>query len=178
MRHLQNFASIICVTKNDGWVIETKDPTWRGIEFSPRLRIITSPIVRIPMRNRREGEDERRKKERREGKHRLGGQFSSVHYRRSRVAHVQLEKHVLKPVSPDRFREPHAPGSRIRVPTLFLHPPRPSSPSSSSSSTSSLSFTAFTSRLFHAADVCDWKQRLPRGTDVGRTGFAFTYAIF
>lgn len=77
---------------------------------------------------KKERRGRRKRKERREGKHRLGGQFSSVHYRRSRVAHVRLEKHVLKPVSPDRFREPHAPGSRIRVPTrlpLALPPPRP-----------------------------------------------------
>lgn len=120
---------------------------------------------------KKERRGRRKRKERWEGKHRLGGQFSSVHYRRSRVAHVRLEKHVLKPVSPDRFREPNLTAcARITDPGTHTTTPRPSAPSSSSSSTSPLSFTAFTSRLFQppmsAAGSSDFREaRMWAGPD-------------
>lgn len=79
------------------------------------------------MRKRREEEDEGGKRDERGSTVSADSSLPSI-IDDPGVAHVRLEKHVLKPVSPDRFREPHAPGSRIRVPTrlpLALPPPRP-----------------------------------------------------
>lgn len=128
----------------------------RGIEFSPRLRIITGPYSATLQKETRGTVASRRRRR---------TDSSSVHYRRSGV-HIRRETRP-KTGSADRFYEPHAPSD----PGTHTTP----SPPSSSSSCRGLSFTATFCFLRPCAPTtpaqasfllarrsCTWKQRLPR----------------